>query len=64
MYHIMKKRVFYGNQILLYWWRRVDREDWIERTVHQFGSEVEQGCIGCGWYNFETWRQRPDICIN
>lgn len=39
-------------------------EEWIERTVHQFGSEVEQGCIGCGWYNFETWRQRPDICIN
>ena len=20
------------------------------------GPEAEQGCYGCGWYDFETWR--------
>ncbi|MBD2137024.1 restriction endonuclease [Anabaena sp. FACHB-1237] len=29
-------------------------EDW--PSQHQRGDEAEKGCIGCGWYDFETWR--------
>ena len=25
--------------------------------VPQKGREAEKGCIGCGWYDLETWRQ-------
>lgn len=25
-------------------------------SVHQRGAEAESGCVGCGWYNFEAWR--------
>lgn len=25
-------------------------------NIPQSGSEAEEGCIGCGWYNFEAWR--------
>lgn len=31
-------------------------EDWPEGCP-QFGPEAEQGCIGCGWYDFEAWRK-------
>ncbi len=30
-------------------------ENWPD-GVPQKGSEAEQGCVGCGWYDFETWR--------
>lgn len=30
-------------------------EDWPSKN--QRGAEAEEGCVGCGWYNFETWRQ-------
>lgn len=26
-------------------------------SPHQQGPEAEEGCIGCGWYDFETWRK-------
>lgn len=29
-------------------------EDW--SCLHQRGAEAEEGCVGCGWYNFEIWR--------
>jgi hypothetical protein len=29
-------------------------EDW--PCVHQRGAEAEEGCVGCGWYDFEAWR--------
>lgn len=29
-------------------------EDWT--CEHDKGTEAEKGCIGCGWYNFEAWR--------
>jgi hypothetical protein len=29
-------------------------ENW--SSVYQRGAEAEEGCIGCGWYNFEEWR--------
>lgn len=29
-------------------------ENW--SSVHQIGTEAEEGCVGCGWYNFEEWR--------
>lgn len=28
------------------------------------GPEAEQGCIGCGWYDFNTWRQELNRCLN
>ena len=30
-------------------------ENWSSH-IPQSGSAAEQGCIGCGWYDFETWR--------
>lgn len=30
-------------------------ENWPD-DIPQSGSEAEQGCLGCGWYDFETWR--------
>lgn len=29
-------------------------ENW--PSSHQRGGEAEFGCVGCGWYDFETWR--------
>ncbi|MBW4498992.1 MAG: restriction endonuclease [Scytonema hyalinum WJT4-NPBG1] len=29
-------------------------EDW--SCEYQRGAEAEKGCIGCGWYNFDAWR--------
>ena len=29
-------------------------EEW--SSIHQRGAEAEEGCAGCGWYNFEAWR--------
>ena len=29
-------------------------EDWASNYQH--GVEAESGCIGCGWYDFDTWR--------
>lgn len=29
-------------------------EEW--SSVHQQGTHAEEGCVGCGWYDFETWR--------
>jgi hypothetical protein len=29
-------------------------EDW--PSQHQRGDKAEEGCIGCGWYDFEAWR--------
>lgn len=26
-------------------------------SPHQRGVEAEEGCIGCGWYDFEKWRE-------
>ncbi|NET41468.1 hypothetical protein [Okeania sp. SIO2B3] len=30
-------------------------ENW-PRNIPQVGKDAETGCIGCGWYNFEIWR--------
>lgn len=30
-------------------------ENWSNTILHS-GVEAEQGCVGCGWYDFETWR--------
>lgn len=30
-------------------------EDWTEGCPHS-GSGAEIGCLGCGWYDFTTWR--------
>jgi len=30
-------------------------EEW-DKTIPTIGKEAEQGCVGCGWYDFEVWR--------
>ena len=30
-------------------------ENWSD-GIPQSGAEAEQGCMGCGWYDFEAWR--------
>ena len=30
--------------------------DWYKR-IPQHGKDAEKGCIGCGWYDIECWRQ-------
>jgi len=37
-------------------------ENWPD-NVPQSGSEAEQGCVGCGWYDFETWRSALNSTI-
>jgi hypothetical protein len=31
-------------------------EDWPD-DVPEVGEEAEQGCVGCGWYDMQTWRE-------
>lgn len=31
-------------------------EDW-PADCPDFGPDAEQGCFGCGWYDFATWRE-------
>lgn len=31
-------------------------EDW-PFDCPEFGPEAEQGCFGCGWYDFASWRE-------
>ncbi|MEG4989274.1 restriction endonuclease [Microcoleus sp. BR0-C5] len=38
---------------ITFWYER--GEDW--PSIHQRGAEAEEGCVGCGWYDFETWRK-------
>ncbi|WP_013325435.1 restriction endonuclease [Gloeothece verrucosa] len=42
-----------GTPLGIRFWYAGD-EDWT--SPHQRGVEAEQGCIGCGWYDFEAWR--------
>jgi len=32
-------------------------ENW-QASIPQKGIDAERGCVGCGWYDFETWRDR------
>lgn len=34
----------------------VGNEDWDER-IEKTGPNAEQGCIGCGWYDIQKWRE-------
>ena len=31
-------------------------EDW-DDTIPKKGKEAEKGCIGCGWYDIQKWRE-------
>lgn len=33
----------------------VGDENW-GANIPSVGTEAEQGCVGCGWYDFDTWR--------
>ncbi|MBE9104029.1 restriction endonuclease [Nostoc cf. edaphicum LEGE 07299] len=42
-----------GTPFGIRFWYQGD-ENW--PSIHQQGAEAEEGCVGCGWYDFETWR--------
>jgi hypothetical protein len=37
-------------------------EDW--PCIHQRGPEAEKGCVGCGWYDFDAWRNTLNQKLN
>lgn len=37
---------------IIFWYK--GGENWPE--VPEKGKDAEEGCVGCGWYDFETWR--------
>jgi hypothetical protein len=43
-----------GTPMDIQFWYLGD-ENWPD-NIPQLGLEAEQGCVGCGWYDFETWR--------
>jgi hypothetical protein len=42
-----------GTPFGIQFWYKGDK-NW--PSIHQRGAEAEEGCVGCGWYDFETWR--------
>lgn len=42
-----------GTPLGIRFWYAGD-ENWA--SIHQRGNKAEEGCIGCGWYDFEAWR--------
>lgn len=42
-----------GSPFGIKFWYKGD-ENW--SSPHIKGSEAEAGCVGCGWYDFDTWR--------
>lgn len=43
-----------GTPFSIRFWYKGD-ENWSSPV--QRGAEAEEGCIGCGWYDFGTWRE-------
>ena len=44
-----------GTPFGIRFWYEGD-ENW-SQDIPQRGKDAEQGCVGCGWYDFETWRK-------
>ncbi|MEC4853851.1 MAG: hypothetical protein SAJ12_22960, partial [Jaaginema sp. PMC 1079.18] len=42
-----------GTPLGIKFWYK-GNENW--SSPYQTGLEAEKGCVGCGWYNFEKWR--------
>lgn len=40
-----------------FWYQ--EGEDW--PSIHRRGAEAEKGCVGCGWYDFEAWRNALNL---
>jgi hypothetical protein len=47
-----------GTPFGIRFWYQGD-EDW--PSIHKRGAEAEDGCIGCGWYDFEAWRNALNL---
>jgi hypothetical protein len=43
-----------GTPFGIKFWYKGD-ENWSDK-IPQTGAKAEEGCLGCGWYNFEKWR--------
>ena len=37
-------------------------KDW-NKNIPKIGKEAEKGCIGCGWYDINTWRENLNKLI-
>lgn len=37
-------------------------KDW--PCIHQRRPEAEEGCVGCGWYDFAAWRNALNEKLN
>lgn len=37
-------------------------ENWAD-TIPKVGKDAEQGCVGCGWYDLEKWREELNKLI-
>ena len=48
-----------GSPYGIDYWYKGDKR-WPE-GIKREGAEAEQGCVGCGWYDFETWRDQLNI---
>lgn len=44
-----------GTPFGIRFWYEGD-ENW-SQDIPERGKDAEQGCVGCGWYDFETWRK-------
>lgn len=44
-----------------YWYE--GNEQW-DTSIPNKGKEAEQGCVGCGWYDFEKWRNALNKKLN
>lgn len=52
-----KRGIPFGIQ---FWYEK--GEDW--PSIHQRGVEAEEGCVGCGWYDFAAWRNALNQKLN
>ena len=43
-----------GSPLGIHFWY-LGEENW-GKDIPESGEDAEQGCIGCGWYDFEKWR--------
>ena len=51
-----KKTDLRGTPMGIHFWYEGDRH-W-PQGIPRTGRRAEQGCVGCGWYAMETWRER------
>ncbi len=51
-----------GDPLGIFYYYEGD-EDWPDNCPTK-GPDAERGCIGCGWYNFNVWRDELNQTLN